>query len=183
MCNSPETENDYRPITLLNCCLKLITKLLANWLQKVILKIIHKNQYGFLKGRSIQDCLAWAFEYIHQCQSSGRACCILKLDFAKAFDSINWESLHKIMAVRGFPPLWCDWMDTLFHSSRSAVLLNLVPGHWFQDKCGLRQGDPISPYLFVICAEGLSALLIDAEERGITHGVKVCPRAPSVSHL
>ena len=55
---SPETVNDFRPITLLNCCLKLITKLLANRLQKVVLRIVHKNQYGFLKGRTIQDCLA-----------------------------------------------------------------------------------------------------------------------------
>ena len=62
---SQETVNDFRPITLLNCCLKLITKLLANRLQKIILQIVHRNQYGFLRGRSIHDCLAWAFEYIH----------------------------------------------------------------------------------------------------------------------
>ena len=69
---APESVNDFRPITLLNCCLKLITKILANRLQRVILRIVHKNQYGFLKGRSIHDCLAWAFEYIHQCQASKR---------------------------------------------------------------------------------------------------------------
>lgn len=67
---SPKTVSDFRPITLLNCCLKILTKLLANRLEKLILKIVHRNQYGFLKGRSIQDCLAWAFEYIHQCQAS-----------------------------------------------------------------------------------------------------------------
>ena len=65
--NAPTSVNDFRPITLLNCCLKVITKLLANRLQKLILKIVHRNQYAFLKGRSIQDCLAWAFEYIYQC--------------------------------------------------------------------------------------------------------------------
>ena len=62
---SPESVNDYRPITLLNCFLKLLTKILANRLQKVILKVVHKNQYGFLKGRTIQDCIAWDFEFIH----------------------------------------------------------------------------------------------------------------------
>lgn len=67
---SPTTVNDFRPITLLNCCLKVITKLLANRLQKIILQLVNRNQYGFIKGRSIQDCLAWAFEYIFQCQSS-----------------------------------------------------------------------------------------------------------------
>ena len=55
---APSTINEYRPITLLNCCLKVITKLLANRLQRLVLKIVHRNQYGFLKGRTIQDCLA-----------------------------------------------------------------------------------------------------------------------------
>jgi hypothetical protein len=61
----PENINEYRPINLLNCVLKLLTKLLANRLQKVVLKIVHKNQYGFLKGRTIQDCLAWAMEFLY----------------------------------------------------------------------------------------------------------------------
>ena len=67
---SPSTANDFRPISLLNCCLKLITKLLANRLQKVILKMVHINQYGFLKERAIHDCLGWAYEYLHQCHKS-----------------------------------------------------------------------------------------------------------------
>lgn len=59
--------NDYRPISLLNSSLKLITKLLADRLQQIILKVIHQNQYSFIKSRSIQDFLAWAFEYLHLC--------------------------------------------------------------------------------------------------------------------
>ena len=61
----PMSPNDFRPISLLNGMLKIITKLLANRLQKVILKMVHINQYGFLKNRVIQDCLGWAYEYIH----------------------------------------------------------------------------------------------------------------------
>ena len=90
---APQGVNDFRPITLLNCCLKVITKLLANRLQKVILKIIHRNQYGFSKKMSIQDCLAWAFEYIYQCQNSKQPIVLLKLDFAKAFDTIEHEAM------------------------------------------------------------------------------------------
>lgn len=69
---SPESVNDYRPISLLNSCLKLITKLLSLRLQRVILSLVHANQYGFLKSRSIQDCLAWTLEYNHQCKQSRR---------------------------------------------------------------------------------------------------------------
>ncbi|XP_073363080.1 uncharacterized protein [Aegilops tauschii subsp. strangulata] len=99
---SPEGPDDFRPISLTNTCLKFLTKLLANRLQKVILKCIHKNQYGFLKGRSIQDYLAWSFEYIHQCKQSKRPIIILKLDFAKAFDTVDHEVILLMLKHNGF---------------------------------------------------------------------------------
>jgi hypothetical protein len=66
--HSPQCASDYRPISLLNICLKLLTKLLSNRLQLKILDLVHIKQYGFLKSRTIQDCVAWAYEYIHQCK-------------------------------------------------------------------------------------------------------------------
>lgn len=163
--NSPETANDYRPITLLNCCLKVITKLLANRLQKVVLKIIHKNQYGFLKGRSIQDCIAWAFEYIFQCQNSGRKVVLLKLDFAKAFDTIEHSAMLEIMRCMGFDDRWLRWIKCIFSSGKSAVLLNGTPGRQFHCKYGVRQGDPMSPLIFVLAADLLQAAINDAASK------------------
>jgi retron-type reverse transcriptase len=150
---TPEGIGDYRPITLLNCVLKLITKLLADRLQKIVLKIVHKNQYGFLKGRTIQDCLAWAFEFLFQCETSRQEIILLKLDFAKAFDTIDHSAMMKIMKQMGFSEKWLGWIRTIFSTGKSAVLLNGVPGRQFFCKRGVRQGDPLSPLIFVLAAD------------------------------
>ena len=132
-----------------------------------MLKIIHRNQYGLLKGRSIQDCLAWAFEYIHQCQASGRACCILKLDFAKAFDTIQHEPMIEIKQHMGFNEKWLGWIKCIFSSGSYSVLLNGTPGKQFDCLCGVRQGDPLSPLIFVLAADLLQSAINDATRNGL----------------
>jgi hypothetical protein len=107
--------NDFRPISLINCIVKIITKLMGNRLQLVIIPLLHQNQYGFIKTRTIQDCLAWTFEYIHQCKQSRRQIVILKLDFTKAFDTIEHNAILDMMKQLGFGHKWIQWTKLILH--------------------------------------------------------------------
>jgi len=137
-------------------------------------------------GRSILDSALVAIEVVHYMKTKTKGkdkSVALKLDISKAFDRIDWSYLKDVMCKMGFSGKWINWIMTCVETVDYSVIMNkemvgpIIPG------CGLRQGDPLSPYLFILCAEGLSALIRNAVNRGVLQGVRICHAAPRVSHL
>ena len=108
---------------------------------------------------------------------------MLKIDFEKSYDNVNWSFLLSIMSQMGFPSLWCVWIKGLLESSRAAVLVNGSPTFDFKCEKGLRQGDPISPFLFLMVMEVLSWLLEKAKEIGVFKGIDMLDSNIVISHL
>jgi hypothetical protein len=160
--NNPSTVNDFRAISLMNNILKIITKLLGDRLP-----LVQKNQYGFTKTRTIQDCLGWAFEYIHQYQQSKKDIVIIKLDFTKAFDMIEHSAIKLMMQQMGFNEKWISWTSSILGSASTSVLLNGVPGKNLVCKRDVRQGDPMSPSHFVMVVDLLQCIINKAHELGL----------------
>ncbi|GAU10142.1 hypothetical protein TSUD_420060, partial [Trifolium subterraneum] len=184
--DSQVSMKDWRPISLCNVLYKLVAKVLANRLKRILDKCISNSQSAFVPGRSILDNAMVAIEVIHhmKAKTKGKLGDVaLKLDISKAYDRIDWIYLQGVMTKMGFSDQWVKWIMLCVESVDYSVLVNGIMTEPIKPSRGLRQGDPLSPYLFIICAEGLTALIRHAESSGDIHGVKICRNAPIISHL
>ncbi|XP_021847973.2 uncharacterized protein [Spinacia oleracea] len=108
---------------------------------------------------------------------------VVKLDMNKAYDRVRWEFLFQALQAFGFPPYWINIIRLCVTTVSYQVLVNGEPTRAFQPLCGLRQGDPLSPYLFVLCMEVFSSILHRAERMHLIEGISISRGAPSISHL
>jgi len=170
----PKTENpqsleEYIPISLVGCVYKILTKLLANRFKKVIGKVVDGTQSTFLSNRGLLDSVLVVNEVINELRRRKKSGVVVKLDFEKAYDSVSWEFLFYMMRRLGFCEKWIQWIKACLESATVSVLVNGSPTKEFKPSRGLRQGDPMVPFLFLIVAQGLVGLVKEATR-------KICSR-------
>ncbi|XP_016694234.1 uncharacterized protein [Gossypium hirsutum] len=157
----------------------------ANRFRGVIDKCIDKAQSAFVPGRLIPDNVLLAYEILHslkQRRVGKKGYMAVKLDMSKAYDRVEWIFIKKLMSRMGFAQSWIDNIMKCLTTVSYKVVINGTVGMKFYPERGLRQGDPFSPFIFLICG-GLSSLMRTAVEEGFLKGVKVSRRGPQISHL
>lgn len=167
-----------------NVLYKIMAKALANRLKTVLNEIISKNQSTFIPRRQISNNIIVAYEALHSMRTrlKGRVGSMtLKLDISKAYDRVEWPFLEGVMKKLGFGARWIKMIMTNLVSY--AMLINGNPRSVVKRTRGLRQGDLLSPYIFLLCAEGLSNLINMAEMRRKIKGVVVARGGIRFSHL
>lgn len=177
---------EFRPIALCNVSYKIISKVLVNRLKEHLPSIVSEYQNAFIPGRLISDNIVVAHEIFHSLKARKRQAnsyMAVKTDITKAYDRLEWGFLQEAMKTMGFGDQWIQWIMECVSTVSYSVLINgRAEGHIVPER-GLRQGDPLSPYLFILCAEVLSHMMSKAMEDRSLLGIKVALTAPAVNHL
>ncbi|KAG7588504.1 Zinc finger CCHC-type superfamily [Arabidopsis suecica] len=161
---------DFRPISCLNTLYKVISKLLAKRLQQILSKVISSSQSAFMPGRLLGENVLLATEIVHGYNRKNidpRA--MLKVDLRKAFDSVRWDFILSALRALNIPEKFVNWICQCITTPSFSICVNGESGGFFKSTTGLRQGDPLSPYLFVLAMEVFSSLLKARFDAGYIH--------------
>jgi hypothetical protein len=160
----------------------LISNVLANQLSPQLMMLVHGSQSVFIAGRYIHDNFRFVWSAARLLHSQNRACVLLKIDIMKAFYLVSWSFLLEILHLVGFPVAWRNWVAALLYSTSTKIIFNGSPGDSIIHYRGLCQGDPLSPMLFLLVMEVLSALIHKTDEFSMLQalGANVIPHWASL---
>ena len=183
---NPIRMSDMRPISLCSVQYKIVSKILCNRLKQILPEIISETQGAFVAGRLISDNILIAHEMVHGLKANDRVSggfMAVKTDMSKAYDRGEWNFLETLMEKMGFDHVWIRWIMACVGSVSFSVLMNGNEHGFIKPERGIRQGDPLSPFLFILCVEALVSCLNEAESAGRLQGIKLASSGPSVHHL
>lgn len=180
----PQKFSDLRPISLCNVSSKVISKVINNRLATILLRIISKNQSGFVKGRAITENILLAQEIINDIKRPNRGKnVVIKLDMTKAYDRVSWPYLCQALRKTGFSNDWVSLIHRFIANNWYTMIVNGVRHGFFKSERGLRQGDPLSPSLFILSAELLSQMLNSLQNNARHQGFYMSIHGPQINHL
>ncbi|XP_071714290.1 uncharacterized protein [Rutidosis leptorrhynchoides] len=179
----PSGLGNFRPISLIGSYYKIVAKILSNRLRKVLPSLVGVEQSAFLKGRFILDGVLIANETVEYLKGKHKKGFFFKVDFEKAFDSLNWNFPLEVMKSMGFGIKWRKWILACLKSASISILVNGSPTNEFSLGRGVRQGDPLSPFLFILASEGLNILTKVALGKGLFKGIELGNDKVLISHL
>ncbi|XP_050238477.2 uncharacterized protein LOC126687968 [Mercurialis annua] len=181
----PETIKDFRPISLCTVMYKLVTKIITNKLKPIMPLIVSPTQVSFIEGRNITDNIIIVQEVIHfmRTKKGKKGWFAIKVDLEKAFDCLNWDFIKDTLVDARLPNNLVTLIMHCVSSSHMNLLWNGSISEEFKPSRGIRQGDPLSPYLFVLCMERLSHRICSAVHNGDWAPIKLNRTGPNLSHL
>ncbi|XP_073066025.1 uncharacterized protein [Primulina eburnea] len=181
--NEARKVNDFRPISLTTSLYKILAKVLTNRLRKVMTITVSENQSAFIQGRQITDCCLIANEVVEEYRRKKKKRWVLKIDLEKAYDNVDWRFMDFVLRKKGFGVKWRKWMKGCVSNVSYSILINGRPRGKFRGGRGLRQGDPLSPFLFNLVIDGMGRLIDMARAANEVRGLVVGRDKMEVTHI
>ncbi|XP_074270950.1 uncharacterized protein LOC141594862 [Silene latifolia] len=182
----PERVGDFRPINLCNVIMKVVTKCIANRIKGIMDDLVGPFQSAFVPNRSIADNIVIAQEILHVINHRNygkEGLMTVKANMSKAYGTLNWNFIRGVLSSLNLSGSMVHLIMSTIETVTYDILINGAPMEKFEPRCGIRQGDPLSPYIFALCTEVLSQMILYAQDGTFIKSIKICKNGPDISHL